>query len=146
MVTHMGLFNSLVPGRFQRNFHINNVLANFAGWLRYLFWNCPPMNVTVPYWWWVDISSGNGLLPSANVDPDLCHHMASLGHNELILTIQVVLQSYIARTNHFVAPVAPFGNMDISIIKCGKELLIHSQTSIVPLLKFGNWNLFHPTP
>ena len=36
------------------------------------------------------MGSGNGLMPSgnkqaitwANVDPDLCHHMASLGHNE----------------------------------------------------------------
>ena len=32
----------------------------------------------------VNIVLGNGLVPSGNVDPDLCHHMVLLGHNELI--------------------------------------------------------------
>ena len=49
------------------------------------------MNVTALHWWWVNIGSGNiGLVPSgnkaitwANVDPDLCRHIASLGLNEL---------------------------------------------------------------
>ena len=41
-------------------------------------------------WWQVNFGSGNGLVPSGNkpftwasVDPDLCRHMASLGHNEI---------------------------------------------------------------
>ena len=50
------------------------------------------MNITGPYLLQVNNGSGNGLVPSgnkaeaitwANVDPDLCRHIASLGHNEL---------------------------------------------------------------
>ena len=33
-------------------------------WWRYLFWNCPNMNVTGLHWWSVNIGSGNGLVPS----------------------------------------------------------------------------------
>ena len=33
-------------------------------WLRYLQWNCPHMNANWPYWWYVNIGSGNGLLLS----------------------------------------------------------------------------------
>ena len=48
------------------------------------------MNVTGLNWLSVNNGSGNGLVPSgnitwANVDQDLCHHMVSLGHNELKL-------------------------------------------------------------
>ena len=43
------------------------------------------MNVIRPY---VNISPGNGLVPSAiawdNVDQNSCRHMVSLGHDELI--------------------------------------------------------------
>ena len=54
--------NSLAPGRFQFNFQ-----ANFSEWwLRYLLRNCPQMNATKPYWWSVNIGSGNGLVPSGN--------------------------------------------------------------------------------
>ena len=47
------------------------------------------MNVTQPYWWQVNIGSGNGAVRQqaitwANGEPDLCRHMASLGHKELI--------------------------------------------------------------
>ena len=59
-------------------------------WLRHLLWNCLNMNVTGLHWWSVNFGSGNGLVPSGNkplpepmFDPDLCHHMAWLGHNEL---------------------------------------------------------------
>ena len=66
-------------------FSINNFQANFSDWwLEYLFWNCIQMNG--PYWWWVNVGSGNGLVPTGNKplpNPDLCHHMVSLGHNEL---------------------------------------------------------------
>ena len=47
------------------------------------------INTMEPYRWYVDIGSGNGFMPSAinwaNVDPDLCRHMASLGLGELII-------------------------------------------------------------
>ena len=35
--------------------------------IRYLMWNYPHINVTGPYWWWVNICSGNGLMPSSNM-------------------------------------------------------------------------------
>ena len=51
-VTRPQLINSLVPERFQRKFHTSSFPTNLGHWwLRYLFWNCPPMNVTGPYWW-----------------------------------------------------------------------------------------------
>ena len=41
--------------------------ANYSDWwLRYLLWNCPQKNVTRPYWWYVNIGSGNGLVPPGN--------------------------------------------------------------------------------
>ena len=49
----------------------------------------PTMNVTGLNWWSVNIGSGNGgavrqqAITWANVDPDRCRHMASLGPNEL---------------------------------------------------------------
>ena len=51
------------------------------------------MFVTGVHWWSVNIGSGNGLvlcairqqaITWANIDADLCHHMASIGHKELI--------------------------------------------------------------
>ena len=46
---------------------------------------------TRPYWWLVDIGSGSGLVLSgnkaitwSNVDTDLCRHMVSPDHNELM--------------------------------------------------------------
>ena len=41
------------------------------------------MIATRPYGLEVNIGSGNGLVPSANVDPDLCRQMASPGLSEL---------------------------------------------------------------
>ena len=35
-------------------------------WLWYLLWNFPPMNVTGPFWWYIIIDSGNGLVPPDN--------------------------------------------------------------------------------
>ena len=49
------------------------------------------MNATRPYWWEVNIGSGNGLVQSGNQplsEPmltQICCQMASLGFNELIL-------------------------------------------------------------
>ena len=50
------------------------------------YWLC--VEKTRCYWWQVKVGLGNGLVPSSNkplADPDLCHHMASLDHNELNL-------------------------------------------------------------
>ena len=59
--------NSLVPARFQWKFCTNNFRAYFSDWWqRYRFWNCPQMNITGPFWWWVNIGSGIGLVPSGN--------------------------------------------------------------------------------
>ena len=95
-LTHCGLImqfdvNSLGPGRFQFNFRnqVVNFQANFSEWwLRYLLRNYPQVNTNIPYWWLVNIGSSNGLVPPgnkpwANVDPDLCRQMASLGLSEL---------------------------------------------------------------
>ena len=39
----------------------------FSGWqLGNFLRNCPQMNVTGPYWWQVNIGSGNGLVASGN--------------------------------------------------------------------------------
>ena len=66
-------------------------LQIFVGW-------CPQMNATAPYWWWVNISLGNGLVPSGNkplpqpnVDSDLCRHVASLGANALMPSMLIKL-------------------------------------------------------
>ena len=46
---------------------MSNFQAHFSGqWLRYLLCNCPHMNVTVPYIWYINIGSGNGLVLSGN--------------------------------------------------------------------------------
>ena len=43
-------------------------------------------NDTGPYWWQGNIASDNAVgqqaITWANIGPDLCHHLASLGHNE----------------------------------------------------------------
>ena len=44
------------------------------------------VNSTEPQQWEVNIGSGNGMVPDitwTNVDPNLCCHIASLGHNDL---------------------------------------------------------------
>ena len=57
----------------------------------HFLWNCPEVNVTRHDWRLFNIGSGNELVLSgdmpfiacASVDTDLCHHMMSLGPNEL---------------------------------------------------------------
>ena len=57
--------NSLAPERVQFYFYIGTFSASFSEWwLRYLLWNRPQMNSTRPYWWLVNIGSGNGVVPS----------------------------------------------------------------------------------
>ena len=59
-------------------------------WLGCLLWNCSWVNATEPHQWEVTIGSVNGVVSSgtaitpAKVDTDLCRHMLSLVHNELI--------------------------------------------------------------
>ena len=65
-------------------FYIYVILKRMLDWrLRHLFWTCPHVNVAGLHWWSVNVGSGN-------VDPDLCRHLVSLGHNEFI---QVLLKN-----------------------------------------------------
>ena len=49
-------------------------------------WTCPQVNTAKPHWWLVNIGSGRQqAITWANVNPNLCCHMASLGHNELTI-------------------------------------------------------------
>ena len=41
------------------------------------------MHVTGPDWWYVNIGSINGFVPSCSADPDICHHALSLGVNNV---------------------------------------------------------------
>ena len=81
LLTHCGL------GDF------NEILAEyFSSQLEWLMAEilAVKLNVTRPYWWSVNIGSGNGLVPSGNKplpEPmltQICGHRVSLGHNELI--------------------------------------------------------------
>ena len=59
--------NSLAPSRFWLTFRWSDFQTNFNDWwLSYLPWNYPQMNVTGPFWWLVNIGSGNGLVLSGN--------------------------------------------------------------------------------
>ena len=73
-------------------FKLSGFQVHFSDWwLGHLSWNFFQVNVFGLHWWWVNIFSGNIRLGAlrqqaitwANVDPDLCRHMASLVHNEL---------------------------------------------------------------
>ena len=56
------LINSLFPGTFGCDF-----LSWFTDWYHQIIWTqCPQMNTTETNWWWVNIGSGNGLVPSCN--------------------------------------------------------------------------------
>ena len=48
--------------------------------------------ITRLHWRLVTIGSGNGFVPSGetNLDPDLCHHMASVGHREVAINIMTL--------------------------------------------------------
>ena len=36
------------------------------GYIEHFVWNCPQVNATGLHWWYVNIGSGNGLVPSGN--------------------------------------------------------------------------------
>ena len=62
-------------------------------YLEYFLGNWPQLIATKPHWRFVNTGSGNGLVPSGtkplpepvltHSEPNLCHYMVSLGHNEL---------------------------------------------------------------
>ena len=57
----------------------NNLQADFSDWwLWYLKQNCPPDE----HHWTLVMISQQQAITWTNVDPDPCHHVASLGHNE----------------------------------------------------------------
>ena len=65
----------------------NMWLSNILLWyLEPFLWNSPQLNANGVHWsclWQANIGSVNGLVPSGNVNPDLCRHMVvSLGHYE----------------------------------------------------------------
>ena len=62
-------------------FYISNFQANYLDWwLRYLLWNCPHMS----HWFgqWLGAARQQAIT-RAIIDPDLCRHLVSLGHNVL---------------------------------------------------------------
>ena len=90
--------NSLAPGKSEWNFRyvIFKYILVIDGW----YISCEIALIWMPLdftddqstlvWIWVNIGSGNGFaawwhqaITWAKVDPDLCHHVVSLGHNEL---------------------------------------------------------------
>ena len=94
--------NSLAPGKFEWNFRhvIFKQILVIDGWG--IFCEIALM------WMSLDFTDDQSTLVQvmawcrqattitwANVDPDLCHHMVSLGHNELI-TKDNFLKSYLA--------------------------------------------------
>ena len=64
-------------------FFSSNLPEDFSGWwLGYLLWNCPQMNVTTrPYWWQVNIGSGNGWQCLSKSMPPICH-LATMSDTE----------------------------------------------------------------
>ena len=85
VIGYLCFVNSSAPGKFELNFRyvIFKRILVIDGWgiscEIALIW----MTLGL-HWWSVNIGSGNGwAITWASVDPDLCHHMVSLGHNEL---------------------------------------------------------------
>ena len=78
--------NMLALGRYSCNFQF---LIPIRDWyVEYFLWNCIHRNATCHDWWLVNISSGNGIVPSSNkplLEPmwtrtsgTLWHHYASM--------------------------------------------------------------------
>ena len=73
---HKGPFNSLAPGRFEWHFR----------WIIFMLI--------------LDIDDWCISCEIANVDPDLCHHMASLGHNESMKVVNKILLTVLRMFAH----------------------------------------------
>ena len=54
--------NKLAPGRFGWIFYMTNFEANLTKLMAEVFL----VIFIAPYWWWVNIGSGNSLVPSGN--------------------------------------------------------------------------------
>ena len=95
LVNHHAFLNSLAPGRSGWNF-ICIILKHLL--LMNIFsislWNCPLVTAEGLHWWYVNIDSGNGFVPSewldtirqlaitlTNTDQVLWCNMAAPGHN-----------------------------------------------------------------
>ena len=83
---HWIIVNSLVPGRFQRNFQMSNFPANFGHWwLRQLLWMSlyliDDKSKLVQVMAWCRQATSHYL---SQCWPRSLRHMVSLGHNELI--------------------------------------------------------------
>ena len=63
--------NSLAPGIHDYDFKSDFLMHVINQVHQHFFWGYSQFNVKEHLWWWV------------NSGPDLCHHMVSLGHNEL---------------------------------------------------------------
>ena len=127
----LSLINSLAPERFE--------------WLSVI--------ITGLQWWLVNISLGNRLMPSGNKplpEPMLtkiCHHMASIGHNELTFwTVSDSLFIYPSidmRFNNWTLTFNSFSptmdNCLPSIVKYHKKLL---NTFIVPRIEYSYHTMF----
>ena len=80
-----GIFNSLAPGKFEWNFRylIFQIISVIDSWgISYEL--ALMMNGTRPYWWKVNIGSGNGLVPSGNkplLEPMLTQISVAIWHH-----------------------------------------------------------------
>ena len=72
--------------RFQANFNV--------WWLIQLLWNCPQVNVTECYWWWIKVASGNdcGSMP-------FTVYPKKYAHGFVVLCFVVVMQSFIMNSH-----------------------------------------------
>ena len=86
----LGLLNSLAPGKFVWNFRhvIFKQILVIDSWgisVKLPWYECHCTSLMISQYWfrlWLGVVRQQAIT-WANVDPDLCHHMASLGHNEL---------------------------------------------------------------
>ena len=81
--------NSLVPMSCSSDFKKYDFHCT-EEWRGHSFRNCSQVNNTKPHWWYVNIGSDNGLvlrqeaIMRANVDAELCRHIASVSRNGFI--------------------------------------------------------------
>ena len=109
------------------------------------------MNATTPHWSLVNIGSGNGLVPSGNKplpEPmltQICHHMASLCHNVLRVTISPLNSQEISLM--FYNAVIAISTTE-HLNAAARQQTLSSYTDIHPTLNMmmsSNGNIFHIT-
>ena len=101
------------------------------------------LNATEHLWWKVSIVSSNGMVPSGNkpllepINPDLCHHMASLAHNELKTPVVSICQ--------ILGVTGATGNLNLEIknfISCNLDLLIIFFLNLLALYSYYSFHHF----